>query len=462
MQILTNRIMSLLRFVAFIVCCLSIILCCVMAIKINSDYSLLVTWPILLFFFLFINYSKASRIKESHYLVLSLIVFTQLIPRYAVFPTLVLLSSRTFIGIRHIVLSSSDIKHGIVIVAFELFCFTFFLWGFERLKGNSIIYKNRLRVYGNKYVYFAYFLFSLVIYFAIGRNLHVVQFIRINNDYSGIEENLLFTLVKYIISIALTLFVILVFAREKKRYDLRKRNIHFIISLLFGVLLTLVIIGESRGTQITIGLLVILMLINDYPNKKVPIIVTIAVAVIVIVVAITIFRTDSVKTILGSSIVYLARQLQVYSGGPDSVIQNILVLENQGITILNLVFDFVRSCFPFNLILKNYGYTVSQIYNQILYNGMSLNGHIVFGASYGYLFFGIIGIPLTMCLNYYLASKACDVFNRTDSYEVKYVAGYCMLKLVNVFCENTPAILGSVTQYIGTFGLLILVSNLLF
>ena len=155
----------------------------------------------------------------------------------------------------------------------------------------------------------------------------------------------------------------------------------------------------------------------------------------------------------------MAKQFQIYYGGPDSVYQNIKVFSGIETNVGNLLFDYARSCFPLNLVLKNYGSTISQIYNQTLYNGMYSSGHIVFSASYGYIFFGFLGIPITMCFNYFLACKACEVFSSTHSYEIKYVSGYCMLKLVNVLFENTPAILGSVTQYIGTFGLLIFVAN---
>jgi len=382
-----------------------------------------------------------------------------MLPRYVVYPVLVCLSSKGFTGTRHISLSNSDIQYGILIVAYELICFTFFLWFYERIAREKMIYEGKMRITGNKTIYSIYIIFAVVIYLAIGRRLNVVQFFSIRTGYSEISENAIFTLVKYVISIAITLFVLLVFSREKRKYDLCKHNIHFVIALLFGILLTLIIVGESRGTQITIGILVILILINDYPNKKVPIITFIIVAILIIVITITIFRTESAKTILGSSIDYLARQFQIYYGGPDSVIQNIIVFQTLDTSLLNFLFDYLRSCFPFNLVLKNYGSTISQIYNQTLYQGLFSSGHIVFSASYGYIFFGFLGIPLTMWFNYFLASKACEVFNRTNSYEVKFVAGYCMLKLVNVFSENTPAILGAVTQYIGTFGLLLVVSN---
>lgn len=457
MQILTQKISSILKIVVFVFAIICSIFCTLIANNSNSEYRLLFLWPICFLFFLIINYSK--NFINSHYLALTLIVFTQMVPRYLVYPVLVFLSSRGFVGTRHIPLSSSEIQYGILIVVYELICFSLFLFFYEKIAKKKRIYEGQMKISGNRIIYVFYMLFAVIVYFVIGRRLNVVQFITIRTSYSEITENTLFMLVKYVISIAITLFVLLVFAREKRRYEIRKHNVHFIAALLFGILLTLIIVGESRGTQITIGILSILILIGDYPNKKTLIISFIGAAILIIVIVITVFRTGSVNTIIGSSIDYLARQFQIYYGGPDSVYQSIKVFQTINTSILNLLFDFIRSCFPFNLVFKNYGSTISQIYNQTLYQGLFSSGHIVFSASYSYIFFGFLGIPLTMCFNYYLASKACEFFNRTDSYEVKYLAGYCMLKLVNAFCVNTPSILGSVTQYIGTFGLLLFVSE---
>ena len=421
MVVITNKTKRFLRCFAFLIAFISFFACLMLSFVRKTEYGLIWLWPLSLTIFLLFNYRSASIVKNTHYVALSLCVFTQLIPRCAIYPFLVLLTSKDYSGVRHIALNSNDISKGIVIVFVEIISLALFVFLFELFSKKdtreSIARRdnNSHRLVGDKIVYVFFVIFASLLYLLIGRKMNVIQFASIKTGYSEINENALFTLVKYVVSLGVVLIGLLFFDREKRLYNKHgRKNIYFIIALLAGLFLTLVIVGESRGTQITIGIIVLFILVGDYPNKKITIFTTIFVAILTVVVSITIFRTNS-NNIFDSSIDSLAEKLQVYYGGPESVAQNIKVLGEANINGTNLLFDFLRSCFPLNLVMKQYGNTVSQIYNLSIYDGLSTNGHIVFGASYGYSFFGILGIPLIICLNYFLSCKACEIFSSSNS-----------------------------------------------
>ena len=194
-----------------------------------------------------------------------------------------------------------------------------------------------------------------------------------------------------------------------------------------------------------------LILIESFPKMKISIIVIMGVAVAFIVVSLTVFRTGSASIIIGGSgLNQTANSLQIYLGGPSSIAAGINVMKEK-VSFENLIFDWIRSIFPLNLIFKNAGYTTSQLYNLNLYNGLFKNGQIVFGEAYSYIYFGIIGCWINLIVNTYLMFRANEIFYLTDNFEIKYLSGYCMIRLVQAGLTNTQSILGSVTQIIGTF-----------
>lgn len=427
----------------------------------NSYFELIWTWPAMFTIFLLINFSSLGSIKPTHFISLSLIIVTQMVPRYLIYPLLLQFTTDGYMGSMHFSMSGHELQSGIIIGAVELFCFIFFLYLYERSRKKEEFEKRQLTLIGNKMIYFAFLLVALVLFLLIGKDLNIIQFVTVSEDtnYNTVRDSMYYILLRYVLTIAMALITIIYISYFRTKYNITGNARYFWGSLMIAMLLCLMITGTSRGSQITLGLLLLLILIEEYPSKKKTIFICLFIAVVIAVVSITQFRAVGDRSFFGQSINDLADKFQVYFGGPGSIYQSIIVFENRELTFGNFVFDFVRSIFPLNIFFKNYGSTVNQLYNQYLYSGYFSHGHIVFSASYGYIFFDILGIPLIMCLNYYLATKANEVFCKTNSYEFKFVTGFCMLRLVNAFLINTPNILGSVTQYIGTFGLLIFISK---
>lgn len=460
----SNRIKYYLRSISFFIGIISMLASLVLCMKTDSNFNFVFIWPICLCLFFVFCYNPFSYCKPEHELGLGLVVYIELIPRYAVYPILLLLMPSTYTGVSHISYDANSVHQGVIFGTLELIGLTVFVFFFERIslnKKSRNINEKQLYLSGNKWVYIVYIIFSIAIYVMIGRKYNIIQFLSMKSGYSEISSNIYITLVKYIVSIALSIATLMVLDGQRKKYINDSGSVHIIVSVITSIVYTGFIVGESRSTQVAIGVLMCLILIHDYPKHRLNILIWMSISVVFVVLSITIFRTGDTN-LMGNGIQGLTDKLQVYFGGPTSISQSVTILSgNSDINISKLIFDNVRSCFPFNLFFKGNGYTTSQIYNLLLYNGQFTHGHIVFGASYGFLYFGYLGIPLNICLNYFLISKANEIYFNTSSYEVKYVSGYCLIRLVNAFLVNTPTILGSVTQYIGTFGLLILVSNIL-
>ncbi|MEN6462590.1 MAG: hypothetical protein ABFC94_14640 [Syntrophomonas sp.] len=375
---------------------------------------------------------------------------------------LVVLAPDFYTGIRQVSLAPEEINSAILYGAFELFVLSLFVVVFERLKGRrrlKSIGTRNLQLKGNKIIYIIYMCFSLILYLLVGRYYNVIHFLSISSEMLEDTANIYIVLVRYVVAIGLTIFTLYCFSVNKLKYERSGHKYRVYISIIVAMLYCSFIVGESRGTQLAVGVLICLILISDYPNFKGRIIFGVTIILVLVISSITLYRTGVVSLVSEHTFASYADKLQIYYGGPESIAQSIKILTVEKLNILNLVFDFFRSTFPFNLLLKNLGDTTSQIYNMHLYEGLFNHGQIVFSSSYGYIYAGLLGVPIILCLNVFLVFIANTYFHYANSYEMKYLSGYCMIRLISATLVNTPTILGSVTQYIFTFGLLYYVSK---
>ena len=431
--------------------------------EMRDDYRYIFLWPLCFSFFVFLCYRQRNLIPKYHLLGTTLIVLSLFI-KCIVYPIYVLLAGPSYVGVRQVVITSADVQNATFITVYELVIVTIFLKFYQlhcqKKNTQQKPEKVELSLKGSKPVYILYLCLAVVIYIVFGRSLNVVQFLVMSiaqeEGLIEVEPSIYDTLVKYIVSIGIALLTLLCFDVNKKKYlyssGKKKRFIYY--SIFAAMIFTGCIIGESRSTQMALGFVMCLILINDYPSKVKSIVGGIGAVLVVVVMSITFIRTNGEGIFADDSNTAKAEKYQVYYGGPESVAQNIRVLEPKNLGVEQLAFDFVRSTFPFNLITKSLGNTTSQIYNLDIYSGNTTHGHIVFSASYGYLFLGFLGIPLTMMLNIFLILLFSKYFYYAKSYEGKYLFGYCLMRLQAACLVNTPTILGSVTQYIFTFGLL--------
>lgn len=438
--------------------------------NLDDSYKYIWLWPLCFSFFVLICFRSKDQIPECHLLGTALIALA-LFTKTIVYPIYVLLAGHSYTGVRQVMLLESDIQKATLITVFELVVVTVFIRIYQvhckkKYRGKKTANLG-LKMRGSKAVYVLYLLLAIVVYVYFGRSLNVIQFLVMSiPEEQGLiemEPSIYDTLVKYIVSIGVAIMTLMCFDRNKQKYIQSGRKIRRYIyySILAAMFFTACIIGESRSTQIALGFVMCLILIIDYPHSFKAIITGIGSVLIIVVMSITFIRTSGGGFFVDDSYAAKADKYQVYYGGPESIAQNIKVLEYKHLGLSQLAFDFVRSTFPFNLFTKSLGNTTSQIYNLDIYSGNTTHGHVVFSSSYGYLFFGLLGIPLTMMLNVFLILLFSRFFYFAKSYETKYLFGYCLMRLQAACLVNTPTILGSVTQYIFTFGLLYFVALIL-
>lgn len=439
------------------------IICFFLSSRINEVYRYLWLWPTsytVVYTMFFLN----LRIKKDHSIVLNLVIYFQLFMRYVTYPALVSFTNSSFIGIQHFAMGDKSIFQATFLGIFELAFAGIFIYGLENFKikhkykaQNDSIRKPYFYISGNKNVYGFYILFAIFIYMAVGRNYNIINFLSISDTVQA--NNIYISLIKYVVIIGICMIVLLIFDYSKKRYDYYHKRIYVAISLIAALLFVSIVQGESRTSQVYVAFIMIMMLSDMFPKHKKALGISVGGALISVIIIITSFREGSLNQWLGS-LEMLVGRLQIYLGGPVSIATSIEVFTKfSNISISNLLFDFLRSIFGLNLIFKNVGYTTSQLYNLYLYSGQYVNGHIIFSTSYGYIFLGLLGVPLTLCFNIWLSCFFNNKFNEAKSFEAKYLFGYCMLRVVSGILVNTPSFLGGITQYLGTFGLVILFSK---
>lgn len=427
----------------------------------DGIYGLLWLWPLTFFAYGLFVFGPFSVIKPEHLLGISLISILEFFPRYVLYPLAVSFAGNDYRGIEYASLTSTEIQNAIIMAVFELVIVGVFLFFYERGKKNkNEVYKGDLKLSGSPVVYAVFVAIAAAAYIFVGRQNNVIRFFANADSAEEAQTGAFITLVKYIVSLGLLILSLLLIYVLKKHYNINRSRIYAYLAILVAMLHTSFLVGTSRSTQVAVGVLMIIILIRCFPSMKVEIVVSITVVTVLAVSAITFIRTGRTSPFKTGDITEITSKLQIYFGGPQSLAQSVNAIQGAGKDgIGQMLFDFVRSCFPFNLVFKNMGYTTNQWYNLTIYDGRYPNGQLLFSSSFGYIFMGVFGIGLDTVLNVFLLLKSSEFFGRARSFEGKYLAGYCLIRFTFTIMENTPSVLGSVTQYIGTLGLLIVVSK---
>ena len=429
----------------------------------ESCYRLLWLWPLTYFVYSFFVFGPLAVIREDHLIGVFVISVFEFFPRYVLYPLAVSIAGPGYRGIEYAALTNSEIMMALFMGVVELIAVGAFLYFLERIKKKKEeIYNGSLELAGSSVVYGLFIIVAFAAYLFVGRQNNVIQFLASAEADNEARGGLLLTLVKYVVSIGLLILTLLLIAALKKRYDVNHSRIYAYGGIIVAMFHTSFLVGTSRSTQIAVGVLMMLILLRCFPSMKLEIIVSISAITILAFSTITFMRTGNNSFFKTGTTAEMADKLQIYFGGPQSLAQSVKAVKSVGKdNIGQMLFDFVRSCFPLNLIFKGYGYTTSQWYNLTIYDGRSPNGQLLFSSSFGYIFLGVFGIALDTCLNVFLLLLSCEYYNRAKSFEGKYLAGFCLIRFTFTVMENTPSVLGSVTQYIWTLGLLIVVSRAL-
>lgn len=433
------------------------------------DYKSIWILPVTFTILLITVFQVVLQNKNIRITALSLI--TLLFLKNVLNPVLISLAGKNYMGKRYIPLSTDDINFAINVSAYELVVVSIFIFLISFIIKPS---ENKLNftweLGGNKLFYFIYVAFALCLFLAFGRTNNVVSFFVFSSseNYTPINDTFLL-LVRQITVIAVVLVFLLALNYSKEKYYQSYKTRYINYAIFFAIINIGIIVGDRRSVQIFTGILSIWLLIKTFKTNYKKIVIAILLTTFTIFSFMTLYRwggyghnsyTEIIKT-LNFDMEWLADYGQAYFGGPNLVATSIVFSDYITLTFKNMFFDFGRTIFGVNFLLRDKMHITSELYNQYIYGGEQLTGQLIFSTSYGYMFFGFLGSPTIIILNTCVALFLEKLFRNAATFETAYLFGYCLLRMVLNLLTNTPTIMSVITLELGTLGLLILISKLL-
>lgn len=378
-------------------------------------------------------------------------------------------------GVTYIEVSQNSIHLAIWLVVWELVISSIFLYLVTISKSNErFVYapKIKLELKGNKIVYFLFIFLSVVLYLTIGRNLNIINFFIISTNSSEQFTDITATpliLLRQIFKCSLIFFFVWYTSYCKKKYDKSSNNKYLYYAMLVGILNVGVIVGERRSEQIYTSLVVIFILSNAFKKYRKKIIIFITLTAVFVLLFMSIYKHfsafyyGSYFNALQSSTLnleWLTLTLQSYFFGTQNVAAVIQFKDSVDLNITNMLYDFGRSIFGLSFLLKNKMIMTTEYFNTFIYGTNRPNGHVISAIGYGYVYLGAVFSPLIVCINIFIATKLETWLNKTNSYEMKYIYGYMLVRFATNIFVNTPPLLSLATIMYFTAGLVYFVARL--
>lgn len=124
-------------------------------------------------------------------------------------------------------------------------------------------------------------------------------------------------------------------------------------------------------------------------------------------------------------------------------------------------FDFARSTFGLHYFVRSSGLTTIQQYNQFLYNGVQVSGHLLSSTAYGYSYVGLILAPLATCVNILACAITERIMRRWKNLDVYYITCIILMRLEFTIFASYMASWGYVSRTIVIGAAVILGSSIL-
>ncbi len=333
--------------------------------------------------------------------------------------------------------------------------------------------ERRVRLKGNRYVYIFYGIMAIGVYFLFARGAGMYDFIvkEVNTvERSGDIVGTKMLLVRQIIDCGI-LFVFLLFAKNlSRKYAITNKTKYLCYVLFISLLFISIISGERRTSIIYKAFAVLMVLIHLFPTQKQRITRVIASVALVVLVFMTIYKSfhaymyssylEAVNS-QASSEALGGGTFDAYFYGIQTIAKNLEFIEQRTLSFTNLVFDIFRSIFGLHFLVKDAGFTTSQLYNLSLYGGGQTSGYLLASVSYGYAYFGLVLAPIIPLIVVFCMTKIEGFMKKTESLEMLYVYAIIFMRLAFGFVGDPIPLLNMCSQVIVMYGLFYLVSRLL-
>lgn len=430
-----------------------------------NGYEVLILYP---FIYLTAYILILQNIRYSPYPLMAYGIILMQWIRFILMPPIIALAANNP-GLESFYTSRESLIKASFLIIYEFLFIS--LFSFIAFNSKRYHYQRNVNLAGNKLVYIIFILMGifLLITIALPNNLVSFFFIPIEEGRIGDTNDTLLILVQQVITLALMLTFLVTVNKAKKKYKQNKKRIYIIIAILAAILNVSFIVGERRTSILYSAIITIYILINVFPQFKKNILLLIGLPAIIVLGAMSIYKFFGAflfasynEAIVNSEIDFswLSETLQSYFFGPKNIAMTIEFSQSSFFSYKDMLFDFLRSTFGINNLLKDIQLTTSQMYNMSIY-GNQITGHVISSVAYGYIYFGFILSPLIASLNIFLGLKAEGLMNKSKSLEFKYIWGYVTVRFCTNLFVNTPPLISASTIMIGTGGLLFFVSQIL-
>lgn len=440
--------------------------------KAPLGYELLWIQPLAYTFIYTTIYMKLIQSKKYSITVYLTVILSWL--RLVLIPFISVISGM-YNGISYIDVSIESIKIANFLIVYEFIVISIFLFGLIHLKtnykfGNYNLVKN-IKLNGNKSIYAVFILFSIILYITIGRKMNIIEFfvISLNTQerFSDITSTSLVFL-RQIFKVSMIFTFVWLSSYFQKKFNYTKKKKYVFYTIIIAILNVGIIVGERRSEQVYTLLVMVFILTKIYERYRKRIIISLSLVTVFILLFMSIYKHFSAfyyGSYLGaistsnSDIRWLSQTLHLYFFSTQNVAVAIDFSKNDGLSLLNMLYDFGRSFFGLSFLLKNRMIMTTEYFNTYIYGFTKAGGHVISGLGYGYIYFGALLSPIIVCLNIFISIKLEKIFNRAKSFEGKYIFGYMLVRFTTNIFVNTPPLISLSTIMLFTAGLLYLVAK---
>lgn len=354
----------------------------------------------------------------------------------------------------------------IIVALFSLIAFSSPKYSFSESETKGISLK------GSPIFYCAIGVIALLIVIFFGARLNINFLFISASSGERIDETISTSdqLLSQIANSGLTFLFLTLAMHCLKRYEQEEKRKYVAFALIAALIFVCFIFGERRSGIMFACFASAVVLIRLFPGYSKPITKAFCLILIVVIGLMSIYKV-SYAFLYGSYIDTLAntdfnlretaRSFDMYFGGLGCVAENHMYLNELDLGLENLVFDVTRSTFGINILLRNSGSTISEIYNSYIYSGAQSTGHLITSASYGSIYLGQAFGSLATLLNIFIASKLEGCFKRSDSVEYLYIFSYVFLRFALGVFTSFPSLWSLVSRVLVINSLIIAASTLL-
>lgn len=373
----------------------------------------------------------------------------------------------------------SNINSGILLMIYELVIVTFFIVFFvnqiKNKDGNSFQELNSHPFEDNRAFLKLYVFITILLVLFIPNSTKGLSFfaldantgIRVSSDGLSSSGILLREFVLFGIFSSFILFSMWC----SKKYYHSNNKLYVLSALLFGIVISMIIVSEARSSQIYTGYAAFVLLSFLFPQSKKGIRALLLSAIAIVILLLSVYKTfyafsyDSYISALSAANVQLdtfTTNAEIYFLGPlhyCSIIE--LAASGQSFGPLRFIFGLLRSVMGTNILVKNLSWqTTNMVFNSFVTDGAATTGYLLPITGLGLLYFNTLLSPAITVFIYFCAVKVEQIIKRSRSAFVAFFLAYIYIRLATcLICTNLNTILTHSSMVFWVAGVIYLINE---